>query len=108
MTAMDLPKIISVDDHVVEPPHVWQTWLPEKWQERGPKVESKKWGAFRHKAGARYDMQEDPDGEWGDAWYYDGKLIYVHKKFVAIPQEATVEGPNGIEFDRTKMQMTAV
>jgi hypothetical protein len=24
--------IISVDDHVVEPPHVWQTWLPEKYQ----------------------------------------------------------------------------
>ena len=45
----------------------------------------RKWGAFRHKAGARYDMTEDPDGEWGDAWYYDGKLIYVHKRFVAIP-----------------------
>src|SRR5438128_1590637 len=33
---MELPKIISVDDHVVEPPHVWQTWLPEKFRERGP------------------------------------------------------------------------
>ena len=33
----ELPKIISVDDHVVEPAHVWQTWLPEKWRERGPR-----------------------------------------------------------------------
>ena len=24
----ELPKIISVDDHVVEPAHVWETWLP--------------------------------------------------------------------------------
>ena len=49
----ELPKIISVDDHVVEPAHVWQTWLPEKWRERGPKVERKKWGPFVHHAGAR-------------------------------------------------------
>ena len=87
--AVDLPKIISVDDHVVEPPHVWQEWLPEKWRERGPHVERKRWGKFRHKAGARYDMTEDPEGQWGDAWYYDGRLIYVHKNFVAIPQAAT-------------------
>jgi hypothetical protein len=107
---VELPKIISVDDHVVEPPHVWQKWLPEKWRERGPKVETKKWGAFRHKAGARYDMTEDPeDGEWGDAWYYDGKLIYVHKKFVAIPAASTTEDEHGrIDFDRSHMTMTPV
>src|SRR2546428_9748899 len=34
---MALPKIISVDDHVVEPPHVWQTWLPEKFR-AGPEL----------------------------------------------------------------------
>ena len=46
-----LPKIISVDDHVVEPPHVWQTWLPEKYRARGPRVERKSWGAFKHLPG---------------------------------------------------------
>ena len=35
---MDLPKIISVDDHVVEPAHVWERWLPAKYRDRGPKV----------------------------------------------------------------------
>ena len=25
-----IPRIISVDDHVVEPAHLWQNWLPEK------------------------------------------------------------------------------
>lgn len=34
-----LPRIVSVDDHVVEPAHVWQTWLPERFRERGPRVE---------------------------------------------------------------------
>src|SRR5437899_5150411 len=84
--AMDLPKIISVDDHVVEPPHVWQTWLPEKHRDRGPKVVRKRWGNFRQKGGAKYEMNEDPEGLWGDAWVYDGELIYVHKRFGAIPE----------------------
>ena len=87
---MELPKIISVDDHVVEPAHVWQTWLPEKYREKGPRVERKRWGAFRLKKGAKYEMTEDPEGEWGDAWIYEDKVIYVQKKFVAIPKSATI------------------
>ena len=27
----ELPKIISVDDHVIEPPHVWSDRLPSKY-----------------------------------------------------------------------------
>ncbi|MBV8951651.1 MAG: amidohydrolase [Actinobacteria bacterium] len=102
---MALPRIISVDDHVVEPPHVWQTWLPKKWRERGPRVERKKWGSFQHLTG-KYDQREDPDGEWA-TWYYDDELIYVHKKFVAIPLSATPDGDIDA-FDRTVMTMTAV
>ncbi len=103
----ELPKIISVDDHVVEPAHVWQTWLPEKWRERGPHVERKKWGDFVHKPGARYENREDPDGLWGDAWYLDGQLIYVQKRFVAIPLEATPGGDLS-KFDPSVMVMSAV
>jgi len=101
----ELPKIISVDDHVVEPPHVWQTWLPEKWRDRGPRVERARWGSFVHKAGARYVNTMDPDGDEGDYWVYDGEIIYVHKKFVAIPLEATPDG-DLTRFDRTVMEMT--
>jgi predicted TIM-barrel fold metal-dependent hydrolase len=104
---MDMPKIISVDDHVVEPPHVWQTWLPAKHRARGPRVERKRWGRFEHKPGAKYVNPEDPDGMWGDAWYFEDRLIYVHKRFVAIPLEATPDGDLA-KFDRTKMVMTAV
>src|SRR5881296_2487661 len=105
----ELPKIISVDDHVVEPAHVWQTWLPEKHREKGPHVERKRWGDFKHLAGAKYEMVEDPEGLWGDAWYYEDRLIYVHKRFVAIPQEAVTPGADGeLQFDRSKMEMIAV
>jgi len=104
---MELPKILSVDDHVVEPAHVWQKWLPEKHREKGPRIERKRWGAFKLKKGAKYEMTEDPDGQWGDAWIYEDKVIYVHKRFVAIPLEATPDGDVS-RFDRSKMVMSAV
>src|SRR3954451_18218512 len=37
-TLDEFPKIISVDDHIVEPPELWQERLPAAMEERGPKV----------------------------------------------------------------------
>jgi predicted TIM-barrel fold metal-dependent hydrolase len=105
---MEIPKIISVDDHVVEPAHVWQMWLPEKYRAAGPRVERKRWSDFRLRKGAKYAMEEDPEGLWGDAWYYEDNLIYVHKRFVAIPQAATSGEGENIEFDRSQMVMKAI
>ena len=34
----DFPKIISVDDHVIEPANVWQDRLPPKYHDVGPRV----------------------------------------------------------------------
>ena len=34
-----IPKIISVDDHVVEPPDLWTARLPSKYRDRCPRVE---------------------------------------------------------------------
>jgi len=49
---------------------------------------------------------EDPEGEWGDAWIYEDKVIYVQKKFVAIPKSAT-PGDDVSKFEKTVMTMTA-
>ena len=48
-----IPPIISVDDHVIEPPHLWQEWLPAKFRERGPRV-----------VRAPYEMLAKPSGGW--------------------------------------------
>lgn len=34
----EFPKIISVDDHVVEPPNVWSDRLPSKYHHVGPRI----------------------------------------------------------------------
>ncbi len=104
---MEVPKIISVDDHVVEPPHVWQTWLPKKYREKGPRIERAEFGNFKHLPGAKYKNNFVEGGDPGDFWVFEDEIIYVHKKFVAIPLEATPDGDVS-RFDRTKMVMRAV
>ena len=31
-------RLIDADCHVVEPPHIWETWLPKAFQDRAPKL----------------------------------------------------------------------
>jgi hypothetical protein len=33
-----LPRVVSVDDHVVEPPDLWERRLPKRLRDRGPRV----------------------------------------------------------------------
>src|SRR3546814_16322474 len=72
--APDLPLIISVDDHVVEPPTLWTDRLPAKYQDRAPRVVRDRakfhfeGGVFSYEPGAA-------DGEWCDWWLYDA-LVY--------------------------------
>ena len=41
-------RIVDADCHILEPPDIWDNWLPEKYQEKAPKLVK--------------------DAEGGDAW----------------------------------------
>jgi len=94
--ADDFPKIVSVDDHVVEPPHVWGTWLPAKHREAGPRVERRGIGNMRHVGGGAYEQTFDPEGPQADCWIYED-LVYIHKRHVAA-----------VGFDRDDMTMSPI
>ena len=76
---MALPKIISVDDHVVEPPDLWTSRLPKSLRDRVPHVR-REFGGF---AAGKYDPNKldwsaDPDvpnAGWADVWYYDDMVV---------------------------------
>jgi predicted TIM-barrel fold metal-dependent hydrolase len=92
--ADEFPKIVSVDDHVVEPPHVWETWLPAKYRDKGPRVERRGIGTMRHVGGGTYEQTFDPEGPQADCWVYED-LVYIHKRHVAA-----------VGYDRDEMTMT--
>src|SRR5689334_12809445 len=66
----EIPKIVSVDDHVIEPPDVWSKRLPASYQEIGPRLDRRKvknmkfvGGVFSYEAAG-----PDEDGTWCDWW----------------------------------------
>ncbi len=92
----ELPRIISVDDHVVEPPHVWDRWLPAAYRDRGPRVERRGVGSMRHIGGGQYEQTFVDDGPQADCWLFED-LVYIHKRHVAA-----------VGFDRDDMSMSPI
>ncbi|MDQ6696070.1 MAG: amidohydrolase [Actinomycetota bacterium] len=92
----ELPRIISVDDHVVEPPHVWDRWLPAAYRDRGPRVERRGIGSMRHIGGGQYEQTFVEDGPQADCWLFED-LVYIHKRHVAA-----------VGFDRDDMSMSPI
>src|SRR3954465_13052782 len=90
----ELPKIISVDDHVVEPAHVWQEWLPARFKADGPRVERRGVGEVKHIGGGVYEQEVTDDGRPADCWVF-GDLVYIHKRHVAA-----------VGFSRDEMTLT--
>jgi len=70
----DLPLIISVDDHVMEPPDLWQRELPPGQRERGPRVVRER--ITLEFTGGHYGFKrDDPDGTWCDLWLFEDLVV---------------------------------
>lgn len=84
-----IPRIISVDDHVVEPPTLWSDRLPSRYTSRGPRIVRDRakfsflGGQFRAERGAS-------DGQWCDWWLYDD-LEYPFPRLSAAAGFESVE-----------------
>ena len=70
MGAFDLDWMISVDDHILEPPHVWQDRVAKKYRDGAPRF-----------------VRDDK----GEAWVYEGKRL-------PTPGLAAVAGKTVEEF----------
>ena len=69
-TEETFPKIISVDDHIMEPPNVWQDRLPAKFKEVGPRLVRLKVKDMKFVGGvfSYSEARENEDGTWCDWW----------------------------------------
>lgn len=69
----EIPRIISVDDHVIEHANVWQDRLPEKYKDVGPRV-IREAGNMSF-VGGNFSYEPDPDGQLCDWWLYEDKRV---------------------------------
>jgi predicted TIM-barrel fold metal-dependent hydrolase len=77
---MELPRIISVDDHVLEPGDLWTTRLPERLRARAPRLVRTR---GRYSAGARGAFEATQDGGWADVWRFEGYEMSIIPGFAA-------------------------
>lgn len=69
--ASPFPRIVSVDDHVIEPAHVWQQYLPGRFRAEGPRVE-RSGVSHMGNVGGVYSWEEDPEATPCDFWLFEG------------------------------------
>jgi predicted TIM-barrel fold metal-dependent hydrolase len=58
-------RLVDADCHTVEPPHLWETWLPKEFHDRAPQLVK--------------------DEEGGDAWSFGEGKPLMHIGLVATP-----------------------
>jgi predicted TIM-barrel fold metal-dependent hydrolase len=116
----ELPLMISVDDHVVDPPDLWAARLPAKDRDRGPQVKRVKGVIDGMAKGGFLQVREDPDhprAAWADVWTYGdwggaipSGMMQVHNlrslhytslvTYDDIPAGCWQQGPRLADMDR--------
>lgn len=85
MTSTDstMPALISVDDHLIEPPHLWESRLPAKYRDVGPRVIQAPRGEMTLDDGV---WREKPGtGDEMAAWWQYEDHLYQLKQIIACP-----------------------
>lgn len=96
---MSLPLLISPDDHVENPPDTWTSRVPAKLVDRAPRVHR-----LRGTVNLLRDNEftEDPDGEWGDVWEYEGQLRSLVRISNAAGWDRSEVGAQPATFDEIR------
>ncbi|HEU5151037.1 MAG TPA: amidohydrolase family protein [Iamia sp.] len=92
--ADDFPKIISVDDHVIEHATVWQDRLPSKYADIGPRVIQER-GKMQFVGGV-FSYEPSDEGELCDWWLYEDKRVPQTRLSAAVG------------FDRDEVKVTGI
>ena len=89
-----IPPIISLDDHVIEPPDLWSNRLPAKYRDVGPRVEELPQGSATLQGG-KFREQPGTEGRLVSYWRYEDLFMCVKRLSTAVgfPGEAvTLDG----------------
>lgn len=85
----EIPPIVSVDDHVIEPPHLFERWLPARYRELGPKSQRKGIARTTLHGGSDYRFEFSDDAPKADMWVYEDLIVPLRKNIASagFPRE---------------------
>lgn len=96
----DIPKIISIDDHIIEPPDVWTSRLPSKYADVMPR--SARGKATMRYYGGVFTFDEDPEGELADWWIYEDGRYPLTRLEAAVGFDREDVKVVGITYDEMR------
>ena len=93
----DFPKLISVDDHVVEPANVWVDRLPKRYLDTGPRIVRAPVREISFVGGKFVTVMGDPgeEGPLADWWLYEDlrrPLVRVDSAVGVDRDDVTIRG----------------
>jgi predicted TIM-barrel fold metal-dependent hydrolase len=98
---VELPWLISVDDHVIEAPNLWTSRLPAKYKDRAPHYERRRVGKTRWQLG-KFVTETDDNGPETDVWVYEGVVKPIRRNIAAAGLEREEMDLNSISFDEMR------
>jgi len=96
-----LPRLISVDDHVIEPAHAWEDNLPARYRDLGPVLVRRRVRSVY--SGTTFLLEEDDAGDWADCWRYEGKLFAIERSLAAVSYPKDERRSGGLLFDEIRL-----
>jgi len=97
----DIPWIVSLDDHVVEPPDVWTKRLPAKYRDVGPHIVMAPPGTPVLDGGT-YREAPGTEGDPVAWWFYEDQQYSVKRLIAAAGYPAEEIGFDAITFDQMR------
>ena len=86
LTPLVVPRLISIDDHVIEPPTLWTDRVPQRLAEAVPHIRRVKAYSQGWTQDGMQFVQDDshPDARWADVWEYEEQRIYLYRGYAAV------------------------
>ena len=84
LTVPVVPRIVSADDHLVEPPHLWTTRVPARFRDVAPRVVHERGRLGSRDGEITVDPSDDDDATWMDVWHYESIRTVVTQASIAV------------------------
>jgi len=95
----DVPKIVSVDDHIIEPPDVWTARIPSKYADVMPR--SVRMRGTMNFVGGVFSFEETDDGDEADWWQYEDGRFPLTRLECAVGFDRSEVTVGGITYGYT-------
>ena len=99
--ALAIPPIISLDDHVIEPPMLWMDRLPRRYRDTGPRVEELPQGGAALEGG-KFRERPGTDGRLVSYWRYEDLFMSVKRLSTAVGFPGQAVTLDGVTYDEIR------